>query len=66
MNVKLQRENPCYKCQDRSPICHSICEKYRVWSEKIAQHRELRHQQKEDKRKTYTYMIDKRDKRDRL
>ena len=23
----------CYKCQDRKPMCHSSCEKYKAWKE---------------------------------
>lgn len=59
MNVKLQRENPCYKCPDRSAICHSICERYKAWNEKVISQREFRYQQKEDKRKTYPSAVDK-------
>jgi hypothetical protein len=25
--------NGCYKCQDRKPLCHSSCEKYKAWKE---------------------------------
>ena len=25
--------NPCYKCADRSEVCHGECEKYIKWNE---------------------------------
>ena len=59
MNVKLQRNNPCYKCADRSAICHSVCIKYKEWSDKVTEQREFYRKQREDKRKTYPSSIDK-------
>lgn len=59
MNVKLNKENPCYKCPDRSAICHSVCERYREWSTKVAESRELIRQRKEDLKKTYPSSISK-------
>lgn len=25
------RKNPCRKCQDRTPGCHSTCERFALW-----------------------------------
>lgn len=36
------KKNPCYKCDNRTPECHSTCEWYRDWSEEAKQNRELR------------------------
>lgn len=41
----------CYKCQDRKPMCHSSCEKYKAWKEahesKKAEIRAAKDKQKE-------------------
>lgn len=26
--------SPCYRCDNRSPGCHDICEVYKTWKEK--------------------------------
>lgn len=31
--------NPCYKCTDREPGCHSVCEKYIEWKAEYQQHK---------------------------
>lgn len=54
MNSKLQRENPCFGCKERSSICHSICKRYKEWNEKVVKERELVFSRKQDKMKTYT------------
>ena len=36
------KKNPCYKCDKRTPECHSTCEWYREWSEEAKKDRELR------------------------
>lgn len=58
MNIKLHKENPCYKCEDRSAICHSICERYKTWSDKVVKQRENRYNQKQAKSRTYPSSMD--------
>lgn len=33
-------KNPCYECRERTQECHSICERYKAWSEEIRDRRE--------------------------
>lgn len=28
-------KSPCYRCEERNAECHSICERYKAWSEDI-------------------------------
>ena len=28
LSQKWLEENPCYQCDDRSPVCHGVCEAY--------------------------------------
>lgn len=32
-------KNPCYKCTDRKPGCHSVCEKYIEWKSEYQEHK---------------------------
>ena len=52
MNQKLMRENPCYKCEDRSAICHSICEKYKAWNTKVIAQRNATWESKQQRKAT--------------
>lgn len=36
--------SPCYRCDNRSPGCHDICEVYKTW-------KEGQRKEKEDRRK---------------
>ena len=59
MNQKLMRENPCYKCEDRSAIYHSICEKYKAWNTKVIAQRNATWESKQQRKATYPSSIDK-------
>ena len=59
MNSKLHKENPCWNCKDRSAICHSICERYKAWNEKVVAQRERRYEEKTKKNKTYPSRFEK-------
>lgn len=32
--------SPCYRCDNRSPGCHDICEVYKIWKEKQTKEKE--------------------------
>lgn len=38
----MGRDVPCYKCDNRTDICHSSCQLYISWSTKKAEEREAR------------------------
>ena len=58
MTPKLHKENPCWKCEDRSAVCHSVCNKYKEWSAKVVAQRENKYQEKQDRSKTYPSYMD--------
>lgn len=31
----MSKNNPCYKCEDRQPLCHSTCSDYLAFKEKL-------------------------------
>ena len=33
-------KTPCYNCTDREPGCHSVCEKYRDYKDRVNQIKE--------------------------
>lgn len=40
MNVRIP--NPCHKCSERVLHCHSKCDKYKAYKDKIAEDNEIR------------------------
>lgn len=34
--------SPCYRCDNRSPGCHDICEVYKTWKEEQTKEKEYR------------------------
>lgn len=34
--------SPCYRCDNRSPGCHDICEVYKTWKEEQIKEKEYR------------------------
>lgn len=30
----VSREQPCYKCEERHPVCHDSCQVYQHWVQK--------------------------------
>ena len=34
--------SPCYRCDNRSPGCHDICEAYKTWKEEQTKEKEYR------------------------
>lgn len=43
----VMKKNPCYKCEDRTEICHSECERYIKWAEEREKFRNERFQERQ-------------------
>ena len=39
--------SPCYRCDNRSPGCHGICEVYKTWKEEQRKEKEDRRKKKQ-------------------
>ena len=51
---------PCYKCENRSAICHSICDLYKEWRAKLDEKLDEQWEARQRKSATYPVSIEKK------
>lgn len=60
MNRKLANSNPCRHCEERTMVCHSLCESYKEWSEAVELDRTQKHEDAVKRNKTFPSSIYKK------
>lgn len=56
-------ETPCHGCEERTEICHCICERYEKYVERRAKKNAAINKEKDKERVHHSYLIDNYRKR---